>query len=365
MTKSIYSYFWSAPLLISQAIAAAELQVPEQFPSVAAAASASQPGDIISIAPGVYRIGLLALPSHNLTIHGRGNRSDTVLTGAGLLLAPTSASRSIAKLTMRSCTEYGAIEIRGCSAIITDVDFDQCIHGVFLRDGGAVSTNGCMFRNGVRGGYAYTSSQWNATDCVFLNNNCTGAYGGGAAFHVGSGGAFSRCVFLGNRAAAGGAIGLSFGGSRSFSDCYFEDNQSIDGPVWWTEFGASGTLLNSILCGHDQSDLVGSWANGGGNVFVPEGCADCNADGKADRGQILLGELFDDDANGVPDICEVDPCPGDITNGGTVDATDLSIVLAAWGTNGQGEFQADIDNSGLVDGGDLALVLGGWGPCPQ
>jgi hypothetical protein len=58
-------------------------------------------------------------------------------------------------------------------------------------------------------------------------------------------------------------------------------------------------------------------------------------------------------------------CPGDITNGGTVDATDLSIVLAAWGTNGQGEFQADIDGSGLVDGGDLALVLSGWGPCPQ
>ena len=58
-------------------------------------------------------------------------------------------------------------------------------------------------------------------------------------------------------------------------------------------------------------------------------------------------------------------CPGDITNGGTVDAADLSILLAAWGTNGQAEFDTDIDGSGLVDGGDLALVLGGWGPCPQ
>jgi hypothetical protein len=41
------------------------------------------------------------------------------------------------------------------------------------------------------------------------------------------------------------------------------------------------------------------------------------------------------------------------------------VILAAWGTNGQGEFDADADNSGLVDGGDLALVLSGWGPCPQ
>ena len=98
-------------------------------------------------------------------------------------------------------------------------------------------------------------------------------------------------------------------------------------------------------------------------AFVTEWSADCNNDGIVDYGQILQGQLVDADANGVPDVCEVDPCPGDITNGGTVDATDLSIVLAAWGTNGQGEFQADIDDSGLVDGGDLALVLGGWGPC--
>jgi len=96
-----------------------------------------------------------------------------------------------------------------------------------------------------------------------------------------------------------------------------------------------------------------------------EWSADCNQDGIVDYGQILQGQLVDADVNGVPDVCEVDPCPGDITNGGTVDAADLSILLAAWGTNGQAEFDTDIDNSGLVDGGDLALVLSGWGPCPQ
>jgi hypothetical protein len=96
-----------------------------------------------------------------------------------------------------------------------------------------------------------------------------------------------------------------------------------------------------------------------------EWSADCNSDGIVDYGQILRGQLVDSDQNGVPDVCEVDPCPGDVTNGGSVDATDLSVILAAWGTNGQGEFDADADNSGLVDGGDLALVLSGWGPCAQ
>jgi hypothetical protein len=98
--------------------------------------------------------------------------------------------------------------------------------------------------------------------------------------------------------------------------------------------------------------------------YIIEWSADCNSDGIVDKGQILQGQLVDSDQNGVPDVCEIDPCPGDVTNGGTVDAADLSILLAAWGTNGQGEFDTDLNGDGLVDGGDLALVLGGWGACP-
>jgi hypothetical protein len=122
-------------------------------------------------------------------------------------------------------------------------------------------------------------------------------------------------------------------------------------------------------CCNNQLDDVGDGVVGGCDSASRSGViefdADCNSDGIVDYGQILQGQLVDSDQNGVPDVCEVDPCPGDVTNGGAVDATDLSVILAAWGTNGQGEFDADADNSGLVDGGDLALVLSGWGPCPQ
>ena len=154
----------------------------------------------------------------------------------------------------------------------------------------------------------------------------------------------------------------------------------ITGEPWsYSNWGAGEPNDSSNGHGDPGEDYLYSWTGaqgfkwGDGDNICPE-CnpgplliewsADCNDDGMVDYGQILQGQLVDADANGVPDICE-DPCPGDITNGGTVDATDLSIVLAAWGTNGQGEFQADIDGSGLVDGGDLALVLGGWGPCPN
>jgi len=55
------------------------------------------------------------------------------------------------------------------------------------------------------------------------------------------------------------------------------------------------------------------------------------------------------------------PCRADIAGSdGTIDGSDLALVLNAWGTSGG---PADIDCTGVVDGADLALVLNAWGPC--
>ena len=54
------------------------------------------------------------------------------------------------------------------------------------------------------------------------------------------------------------------------------------------------------------------------------------------------------------------PCTGDLNGSRIVDATDLAVVLAAWGTT---DPAADIDGSGLVDAADLAVLLAAWGPC--
>jgi len=146
----------------------------------------------------------------------------------------------------------------------------------------------------------------------------------------------------------------------------------VDGQTGWTRTWSYGNQPPAdewleLFVDHSLSlriDPLGSCGSDGAYQSMQIYAADCDGNGIADAVDIS-GGAPDANANGVPDICEVDPCPGDITNGGTVDAADLSILLAAWGTNGQAEFDTDIDNSGLVDGGDLALVLGGWGPCPQ
>ena len=97
-----------------------------------------------------------------------------------------------------------------------------------------------------------------------------------------------------------------------------------------------------------------------------EWSADCNNDGIVDYGQILSGQLIDANSNGIPDICDVDPCPGDISGNGAVDGVDLSVLLGVWGTDGSGgEFDADVTNDGIVNGADLTIILGGWGSCPN
>jgi glucose/arabinose dehydrogenase len=59
---------------------------------------------------------------------------------------------------------------------------------------------------------------------------------------------------------------------------------------------------------------------------------------------------------------DVDDCPADLNNDGTVDATDLAILLGAWGPNPG--HPADLNNSGEIEAADLAELLGAWGDCP-
>ncbi len=48
--------------------------------------------------------------------------------------------------------------------------------------------------------------------------------------------------------------------------------------------------------------------------------------------------------------------PGDLNLDGLVDATDLALLLGAWGTSGT----ADLNIDGTVDAADLAILLGSW-----
>jgi hypothetical protein len=55
-------------------------------------------------------------------------------------------------------------------------------------------------------------------------------------------------------------------------------------------------------------------------------------------------------------------CLGDIDQSGSVDATDLSMLLGSWGQVSAGQV-ADLSGDAMVDAADLAALLGQWGPC--
>jgi hypothetical protein len=52
-------------------------------------------------------------------------------------------------------------------------------------------------------------------------------------------------------------------------------------------------------------------------------------------------------------------CPADLDADALVGASDLALVLGAWGTSA-----GDIDGDGLTASSDLAVLLGAWGRCP-
>ena len=52
-------------------------------------------------------------------------------------------------------------------------------------------------------------------------------------------------------------------------------------------------------------------------------------------------------------------CTGDFDMSGTVDASDLAVLLGAWGGAG-----GDLNGDMTTDASDLAVLLGAWGNCP-
>ncbi len=93
---------------------------------------------------------------------------------------------------------------------------------------------------------------------------------------------------------------------------------------------ASGTSTATFngLTGHNYFIRVGGAVAGGSGSVTISCVVNCQAD--------LDGDLY-------------------------VDAADLTVVLAAWGSTGP---TGDVNGSGLVDGLDLSMILAAWGACP-
>jgi hypothetical protein len=136
---------------------------------------------------------------------------------------------------------------------------------------------------------------------------------------------------------------VTMGDVPQVGDCFGATGVTPDSPCAMADVGRDGDV--------DAEDVeLLRQALG-----LPE--ADCNGNGTADLIDIVAGTSKDQDFDGRPDECL--PCPADFDGNGSVGASDLSMVLAAWNTPG-----ADLDGDGNTGASDLAVILGAWGDCP-
>ena len=116
--------------------------------------------------------------------------------------------------------------------------------------------------------------------------------------------------------------------------------------------------------------LVEVWFNDGEGGFTPTGQV---FDNHTPRFGIDTGDLDGDDDPDVflavvanPNLVllnmDAEDCPADIDDDGNVGASDLLVLLAAWGSNPGGP--PDFDGDGNVGASDLLALLVNWGPCP-
>jgi hypothetical protein len=243
-------------------------------------------------------------------------------------------------LTVRRSTNYGAIVVRSS--------------GLTMRN--------CVFEeNSNVYGAGLVPSQTNArfVECLFRDN---ASVNGGAVNTDRASPRFERCVFRGNHASNAGSALIESQSQSTIVDCVFEDNTGPSGAIYAWDHSTT-TLVGNLFCGNSQNQ-PGSGFNsqviiGKGNVFSAT-CADCDGDGEADAGELILGGDTDLDGNGIPDGCE---CAGDFNADGLVAGEDLMLLLDAWGTAGSANSFADLDGDGEVGGRDTGILLSLWGPC--
>ena len=111
------------------------------------------------------------------------------------------------------------------------------------------------------------------------------------------------------------------------------------------------TLIGCTLTGNSAEEGGGMYNNESSPILT-----DTTVCGNAP--DQILGEWADNGGNAIATSCD---CPADINGDGVVNGADLTDVLGFWGTN---DSVVDLDNDGVVDGNDLTIILGSWGACP-
>lgn len=164
------------------------------------------------------------------------------------------------------------------------------------------------------------------------------------------------CGTLFERDVLGGTSDCTYVGpiTLTMSEEQFNDGIGADGK--WRLNVVPSSAVNATLC------PTGTWIAISVS-YVAATSADCDLNGELDSCQIAAGTVADSNGNGIIDSCEsaFDACPTDLDDDAVTGASDLSALLAGWGST---DPNIDLDGDGSVGASDLSALLAAWGPCP-
>ncbi|MDZ4755588.1 MAG: hypothetical protein SGJ11_13960 [Phycisphaerae bacterium] len=228
-----------------------------------------------------------------------------------------------------------------------DVDFNG-----LNRMGDDGTGVGLTFDPGFEADFYVTATCGGGPFATYANTAQILTKGGGTGEFIGSGGAGARAVLVGSN---GTLVGLNnsnvrgvIGGAKAASGAGVTTGIEIALPLALLEGYAGGEIK------------VCAFINGGGHDFVSNqvlggiGPSENLGEPRFVNFKFLPGDQFFVVGGGGGQ-----ECVGDINNSGAVDASDLAILLGAWGSSG-----GDLNGDGTTDASDLATLLGAWGGCP-
>jgi hypothetical protein len=230
-----------------------------------------------------------------------------------------------------------------------DVDFNG-----LNRMGDDGTGIGLTFDAGFEADFYITFTCGGGPFATFSNTAQILTGGGGIGEFIGAGGAGGKAILNGSN---GTLIGLN--NSNTAGVPFGTDAASGAGTTTGIEIALPLTLLADYAGGDIK---ICAFINGGGHDFLSNQFLGGGGPG-GNLGEPRLVNF--DFVPGEQFFIVPGPggggggCLGDLNSDESVDASDLAILLGAWGTN-----EADINDDGTTDASDLAIVLGAWGACP-
>jgi hypothetical protein len=327
------------------------VHVPSDAPTIQAGVDLATDGTVVLVGDGDFEEGVL-IAGKSIVLASAGGLDATTIDGSsadGAVLAivgPEASGTLVHGFTIRGGEvgqEYapglrggGGVFVDGSSPAIRrcliEANYAPVGGGVFARDSG-LSLEDCTIRtNGSNGNGGGVHAMGGAVTVLrgLVTGNAAFGRGGGLHFLDGAP-VVAETVCIDNSALLeGGGIASAFtapfptGEAAHVEASVIDDNKAASGGGIWIEpDNAPLDLIATRVCGNVGTQIAGDYTDFGDNAL----CA-------------CLGDL---DANAV------------------VGASDLMVLLGAWGPclNCAPDLDADDD----VDANDMALLISVWGPC--